>query len=106
MQSSALVIDRLKAAIVLFWCRPDGHGSAADAPAAQYEPAVHVEHAVAPSSSWYLPTVHFTHEPCSACGCIVPGLHAVGSADPVEHDVPAGHVTQSSTLVIKARLVF
>ena len=32
--------------------RPPGHGSGADAPAAQYEPAVHSLHPVAPSSSW------------------------------------------------------
>ena len=34
-QSSSLVIDRLSAVIVPFWWRPDGHGSAADAPSAQ-----------------------------------------------------------------------
>ena len=83
-----------------FWWRPDGHGSAADAPSAQYEPATHSKHAVSPDASWYLPAAHLAHEPCSVLGCTVPGLHAVGSAAPVEQKAPAGHATQSSTLVI------
>ena len=45
-QSFSLVIERLSAASVPFWWRPDGHGSAADAPSAQYEPATHSKHAV------------------------------------------------------------
>ena len=35
MQSSSLVIEMFSAVIVLFWWRPDGHGSGADAPASQ-----------------------------------------------------------------------
>ena len=34
-------------------------------------------------------------------GATVPGLHAVGSAEPVEHAEPAGHAMQSSALVIE-----
>ena len=34
-QSSSLVIERLSDVIMLFWWRPDGHGSGADAPASQ-----------------------------------------------------------------------
>ena len=94
-QSSSLVIEMLSAAIVPFWWRPDGHGSAADAPSAQYEPATHSKHAVSPEASWYLPAAHLAHEPCSVLGCTVPGLHAVGSAAPVEQKAPAGHSTQS-----------
>ena len=62
-QSSALVIEMLSAAIVPFWCRPDGHGSAADAPASQYEPATHSKHAVSPGPDWYLPASHLAHDP-------------------------------------------
>ena len=35
-------------ASVAFWWRPDGHGSGAAAPSAQYEPAVQSSHAVLP----------------------------------------------------------
>ena len=74
-----------------FWWRPDGHGSAADAPASQYEPATHSKHAVSPGSCWYLPATHLAHVPCSVKGCTVPGAHGVWLSEPVEHDEPAGH---------------
>ena len=99
-QSSSLVIDRLSAVIVAFWWRPDGHGSAADAPASQYEPATHSKHAVSPGPCWYLPATHLAHVPCSVAGCTVPGLHAVGCAAPVEQNEPAGQPMHSSALVI------
>ena len=67
-QSSSLVIDRLSAVIVPFWWRPDGHGSAADAPSAQYEPAVQSKHAVLPLSFMNLPATHLAHEPCCGAG--------------------------------------
>ena len=89
-QSSSLVIDRLSAVIVPFWWRPDGHGSAADAPASQYEPATHSKHAVSPGPCWYLPASHLTHVRWFEAGCTVPGLHGVCSSEPVEHDEPAG----------------
>ena len=76
-QSSSLVIERLSAAIVPFWWRPDGHGSGAEAPTAQYDPATQSKHAVAPGRCWYLPASHFAHEPCPMLGCIVPGEHSV-----------------------------
>ena len=31
---------------------PDGHGSGADAPSAQYDPATHAKHAVLPLALW------------------------------------------------------
>lgn len=34
------------------------HGSAADAPSAQYEPAGHRSHAVLPASFWKVPATH------------------------------------------------
>ena len=51
-QSSSLVIERLSAAIVPFWWRPDGHGSGAEAPTAQYEPTGQTSHAVCPLAPW------------------------------------------------------
>ena len=47
-----------------------------------------------------LPASHLAHVPCATKGCTVPGLHAVGAAAPVEQKAPAGHSTQSSSLVI------
>ena len=55
-QSSALVVEMLSAAIVLFWYRPEGHESAAEAPTWQYVPGVlHVRQAVLPGALWYRP---------------------------------------------------
>ena len=79
---------------------PSLHGKAAEAPSAQYDPAGHVSHPVLPLSSWKLPAVHLTHVPCPIDGCTVPGLQSVGSAAPVEQNEPAGHSTQSCSLVI------
>ena len=76
-QSSSLVIEMPSAVIVLFWWRPDGHGSAADDPASQYEPATHSKHAVSPGPCWYLPAAHLAHVPWLALGCTEPGEHSV-----------------------------
>ena len=51
-QSSWEVIARVS---VVFWWWPEGHGSGADAPSAQYEPAVQSRHAVLPLSFMNLP---------------------------------------------------
>ena len=85
---------------VLFWYRPEGHGSAAEAPDMQKDPAGHSKHAVRPDSSWYLPTSHLSHVPCPSKGCTVPGLHTAASTAPVEQKVPGGQATHSSALVI------
>ena len=87
-QSSSLVIDRLSAAIVMFWWRPDGHGSGAAEPSLQYDPALHVSHAVWPSLSWYLPAMQLSQVPLLALGCTVPGLHSTRSSEPVEQNDP------------------
>ena len=89
-QSSSFVIEMLSAASVPFWWRPDGHGSAADAPASQYEPAAHSKHAVSPCPCWYVPASHVAHVSCCAAGCTVPGLHSLCASEPVEHEEPAG----------------
>ena len=61
---------------------------------------MHASHAVWPSPSWYLPASQLLQVPWLALGCTVPGEHGVGSAAPVEQKAPAGHSTQSSSLVI------
>ena len=57
-QSSWEVIARES---IVFWWRPEGHGSGAAAPSAQYEPAVHSSHVVLPGRSWYLPASQSAH---------------------------------------------
>ena len=47
-QSCSLVIGMVSDA---FWCRPEGHGSAAEAPAKQNAPAVQGTHAVCPAAA-------------------------------------------------------
>ena len=69
---------------------PSWHGSGADAPSPQYEPAVQSRHAVSPAAGWYVPCAQAEQEPCAASGCTVPGLHGLCVSEPVEHDEPAG----------------
>ena len=45
-----------------------------------------------------VPASQLAHVPWLLLGCLVPGEHSVGSAAPVEQKVPAGHMTQSSSL--------
>ena len=70
---------------------PSLHGSGADAPASQYEPAVHSKQDVWPCPDWYVPASHLTHARWLAAGCTVPGLHGSGTSEPAEHEEPAGH---------------
>ena len=62
---------------------PSTHGSAAEEPCVQYDPAGHVEHAVSPWSSWYLPASQLSQLLIMALGAEVPGLHSVGVMAPV-----------------------
>ena len=64
------------------------HGSAAPAPAGQYEPGTQATHACLPSSVWYVPASHLVHAPMLATGATVPGLHLVGSVLPVGEKLP------------------
>ena len=50
-QSCSLIIATPIVVSVMFWCRPDGHGSAAEAPAKQYDPEVQAAQAVRPDSA-------------------------------------------------------
>ena len=56
---------------------PARHGSGADAPRKQNDPATHAEHAVRPLSFMKLPASHWLHEPWPSKSCTVPGLHSV-----------------------------
>ena len=62
---------------------PARHGSAADAPSSQKDPAGHVTHAVSPSPSWKVPATHLSHSALLATNWKVPGLHSVCSVLPV-----------------------
>ena len=80
---------------------PSVHGSGAEAPASQYEPATHSKHAVWPLAFMNVPAPQLVQLPWLVAGCTVPGLHSVGSAAPVEQNDPDGHTTQSPSLVIE-----
>ena len=88
-QSSALVMDRLSAAIMAFWKRPDGQGSAADAPSAQYEAGEQATHAVWPLCTWKRPAGQREHRAAPEAAT-VPGLHSTGAMEPTAHALPAG----------------
>ena len=69
---------------------PAAHGSGADAPASQYEPATHSRHAVAPLALMNVPASQLAHVPWLPFGCTVPGLHITCSREPVEQNDPSG----------------
>ena len=77
MQPSALV------RLFELECVPALHGSAALAPAGQYEPASQGAHVCWPPLSWYVPAAQLTHTPLPPAGCTVPGLHFVCLVLPV-----------------------
>ena len=95
-QSSARVITVRFA----FWKRPEGQGSAALAPSAQKEPAVHNSHAVEPGCSWKVPAAQKMQLPCMVRLLNVPALQGVSCALPTGQNVPSLHVTQSAMLVM------
>ena len=61
---------------------PAGHGSAAAAPSAQYEPGGQASHAVLPASCWKVPATQFSQVPMPALGATVPGLQSMALALP------------------------
>ena len=75
---------------------PSLHGSGADAPASQYEPALHSWHSSLPLSFMNLPASQLLHEGCLVAGCTAPGLHGVCTSEPVEQEEPAGQSRQSA----------
>ena len=85
---------------------PSKHGSGADAPSAQNEPGVQPKHAVAPLAFMKEPPAHLSHEPCSADGCTVPGLHSAAASEPVEQNEPASHGVHWSALARPSVLLY
>ena len=79
---------------------PAAQTEAAAAPAPQNEPAGQLTHAVAPLDDWYVPAAQATHVSLPQPSLKVPGAHGVAAAEPMEHEVPGGHVTHCSTLVM------
>ena len=79
---------------------PDGHGSGADAPSAQNEPAVQTLQAVAPSVSWKVLALHLVHASCARRSLYVPAAQSVIAALPTGQKVPVPHSMQSAALVI------
>ena len=77
-----------------------GQGSAAAAPSAQYDPAMHGLQLVCPSASWYVPAPHLVHASCCCASLYVPAAQGVAAALPTGQKVPSPHVSQSATLVI------
>ena len=84
---------------------PSRQGSGAEAPASQYEPAVHAKHAVSPCSSWYLPASHPSHVGCCVLGCTMPGLQGVAAVEPVEQKLPTGQAVHCSSLASRVELL-
>ena len=70
---------------------PSKHGSAADEPSAQNEPAKQEKHAVAPLAFMKEPPAHLSQESWPVAGCTVPGLHSAAASEPVEQNEPASH---------------
>lgn len=60
-------------------------------------------HAVCRGCLWNLPSSHGLHAADEALGAMEPGRQGTARGEPTEHDVPAGHVTHSLWLVMKAR---
>ena len=70
--------------LVLAENRPAEQLSAADAPTAHHEPALHDKQAVARSAGWKVPASHLTHLPCFCLSLYVPALHGVCWMLPVD----------------------
>eukprot|EP00966_Prymnesium_polylepis_P178770 4139629-Prymnesium_polylepis.1 len=90
---------------------PSLHGSAADAPALQYEPGSHASHAVAPSASWYVPGAHCKQTPSPAVGATVPAAQLTAVTLPEGLKKPGAVEAHSAALrrrctrlAIRARL--
>ena len=66
-----------------------------EAPAAHQRPAGQTLHVVCPSSSWYSPAGHLSHDDAPSLAAIVPAVHGVEMIEPVVHEEPAGQRSQS-----------
>ena len=64
---------------------------------------MHGAQAVALYASWNVPAAQSVQLLAPAAGCAVPGLHGVGSVEPMKQKDPAGQAGQSSTLASALR---
>ena len=77
---------------------PSSQGSGTLVPSAQWCPAKHGSHAVAPVAGAWVPAAHAVHEPCPFSPLKVPALHGVAFLAPAGQKVPAMQREQSSSL--------
>ena len=73
---------------------PSLHGSGAEEPCSQYEPATQSKHAVWPLWFMKLPAAQLAHVPSLACGCTVPGVQALIDVADSGHAWPWSHAVQ------------
>ena len=88
----------LLAAPVALEAVPPGQGVGRVVPTSQYDPVVHVLHAVAPWVSWNSPDAHGVHVFDRDFDAKEPGRHGVYSLEPIAQLVPSGQGSQSSSL--------
>lgn len=75
---------------------PAGHGSGADAPSGQYDPASHATQPVEPVSFWNVPPEQASQVAYPVVGAKLPALHGVGAKLPVLHEWPDQHAVHST----------
>ena len=66
--TSVLVHAPALVRLVELECVPSAHGSGALAPLGQYEPGLQATHFCSPSSAWYVPAAHLSHEALPSMG--------------------------------------
>ena len=81
---------------------PASHGSAALAPAGQYEPLSHARQLSVFALGWYVPPAHAVHSAARVEPLYVPAAQGRAAVAPVEHEAPTG---QSVHSVAAPRLV-
>ena len=74
--------------LATFEYEPAGHGSSADAPSGQKLPPLQGLQPTAPSSSWNEPAGHLVHEPASSSSLYVPAAQSVELLEPVGEKLP------------------
>lgn len=85
--------------------RPEGHGSGAAAPSAQYDPGTQAMQLLAPMPPWYWPASHGVQAVKPVVFATLPAVHGVGLVAPVLHECPGQHSSHCSALCTPERLV-
>ena len=67
----------------------------------QRDPRVQLRHAVLPESGVNLPAGQRAHASCLGAAPKEPAKQELGSAEPTEHDAPAGQTTQSVVTLLR-----